>query len=146
MFDILKHAHSGLRWIVLALLVYAIINAFTKWQAAKTFEDKDRKINLFAMVFTHIQFLTGVILYFMSSKVQFNSMTMKDSMLRFFSVEHALMMLIAVALITIGNAAAKKASEDSTKFKKSFIYFLIGLFIMLISIPWPFRGFGNGWF
>ena len=146
MFDILKHAHSGWRWVVLALLIYAIFNAFTKWQSGKTFEEKDRKINLFAMVSTHIQFLFGLILYFMSPSVQFGSATMKDSMLRFFTVEHFAMMFIAVALISVGNAASKKAAEDKSKFKKTFIYYLIGLIIILVAIPWPFRGFGNGWF
>ena len=146
MFNILKHAHSGWRWVVLALLIYAIFNAFTKWQSGQSFEDKDRKTNLFAMVSVHIQLLFGFVLYFMSPSVQFSSATMKDSMLRFFTVEHLVMMLIAVILITIGNSMSKKALEDTIKFKKTFTYYLIGLIIILAGIPWPFRGFGNGWF
>ena len=146
MFNILKHAHSGWRWVVLALLIYAIFNAFTKWRSGQSFEDKDRKTNLFAMVSVHIQLLLGFVLYFMSPSVQFSSATMKDSMLRFFTVEHLVMMLIAVILITIGNSMSKKALEDTIKFKKTCTYYLIGLIIILAGIPWPFRGFGNGWF
>lgn len=146
MFDILKHAHSGWRWIVLGLLIYAIFNAFTKWQSGKPFGQKDRKINLFTTTATHIQLLLGLILYFMSVRVQFNSETMKDSALRFFTVEHTTMMLIAVILITVGNAMSKKAAEDAAKFKKTFTWFLVALIIILIAIPWPFRGFGNAWF
>ena len=146
MFDILKHAHSGLRWIVLALLIYAIFNAFTKWQSGNSFEEKDRKINLFTMISVHIQILIGFALYFMSDRVQFVAETMKDSVLRFFAVEHLTMMLIAAVLITIGNAMSKKAADDTSKFKKTFIYFLIGLIIIIVAIPWPFRGFGNAWF
>ena len=146
MFNILKHAHSGWRWVVLALLIYAIFNAFTKWRSGQSFEDKDRKTNLFAMISVHIQLLFGFVLYFMSPSVQFSSATMKDSMLRFFTVEHLVMMLIAVILITIGNSMSKKALEDTIKFKKTFTYYLIGLIIILAGIPWPFRGFGNGWF
>lgn len=146
MFDILKHTHSGFRWIVLALLIYAIFNAFTKWQSGKSFEEKDRKINLFTMISTHIQILLGFALYFMSPRVQFGSETMKVSELRFFTVEHLAMMLIVAILITIGNAMSKKAADDASKFKKTFIYFLIALIIILVAIPWPFRGFGNAWF
>ncbi len=148
MLDILKHAHSGWRWIVLGLLVYAIYNAFTKWQSGKSFEQGDRKINLFTTTATHIQLLLGLILYFMNvgTKVQFNSLTMKDAALRFFTVEHTTMMLIAVILITVGNAMSKKATGDAAKFKKTFIWFSIALFVILIAIPWPFRGFGSGWF
>ena len=146
MFDILKHAHSGWRWIVLGLLIYAIFNAFTKWQSGSSFEEKDRKLNLFTMVSTHIQFLFGLALYFMSPRVQFGPETMKISEIRFFTVEHFVMMFIAVALISVGNAMSKKATEDAAKFKKTFTFFLIGLIVILVSIPWPFRGFGNGWF
>ena len=146
MFDILKHAHSGFRWIVLALLIYATFNAFTKWKGGNSFEEKDRKINLFTMISTHIQILFGFALYFMSPRVQFGSETMKVSELRFFTMEHLVMMLIVAVLITIGNAMSKKAIDDATKFKKTFIYFLIALIIIFVAIPWPFRGFGNGWF
>ena len=146
MFDILKHAHSGLRWVVLALLIYAIFNAFSKWQSGKSFEEKDRKVNLFSLIFTHIQVILGLALYIMGNRYQFGPDTMKDSMLRFFAVEHLVLMLIAAILITIGNAAAKRAADDASKFKKTFIYFLIGLIVILIAIPWPFRGYGNGWF
>ena len=147
MFDILKHAHSGWRWIVLAALIYAIFNAFTKWQSGKTFEDSDRKTNLFAVTATHIQLLLGLALFFMSTKVQFNDLTMKDAVLRFYTVEHFVMMLIAVILITVGNSKSKKAAEDKAKFKNAFIYFLIGLIIMLVAIPWPFREqLGGAWF
>ena len=134
MFNILKHAHSGWRWVVLALLIYAIFNAFTKWRSGQSFEDKDRKTNLFAMVSVHIQLLLGFVLYFMSPSVQFSSATMKDSMLRFFTVEHLVMMLIAVILITIGNSMSKKALEDTIKFKKTFTYYLIGLIINVIYL------------
>jgi drug/metabolite transporter (DMT)-like permease len=146
MFDILKHAHSGLRWIVLAFLIYAIYNAFTKWQSGKPFGESDRKANLFTLISTHIQVVLGFVLYFMSARVQFGAETMKDSMLRFFAVEHLAMMLIAAILITVGNVVSKKAADDASKFKKTFIYFLIALIVILVAIPWPFRGFGNGWF
>ena len=146
MFDILKHAHSGLRWIVLGLLVYAIFNAFTKWRSGSSFEENDRKTNLFTLIATHIQVLLGLSLYFISPRVQFGAETMKVSEIRFFTVEHLAMMLIAAILITVGNAASKKAANDAAKFKKTFIYFLIALIIIIVAIPWPFRGFGNGWF
>ncbi len=146
MFEILKHAHSGWRWIVLGLLIYAIFNAFTKWQSGKSFEEKDRKVNLFTMVSANIQFLFGLILYFISPMVQFGSETMSNKVTRFFTVEHFAMMFIAIALISIGNSMSKKATEDSVKFKKTFIFFLIALIVILLAIPWPFRGFGNAWF
>jgi len=146
MYNALKHAHSGFRWLVLVLLVVAIINAYSKWQNRKDFTAADKKKGLFAMVFTHIQFIIGLILYFISPLVSFQEGFMKETVTRFFTIEHATLMLLAIVLITIGYSKAKRKADDSQKFKTTFIYYLIGLIVMLISIPWPFRGLGSGWF
>jgi hypothetical protein len=48
------------------------------------------------------------------------------------------MMLIAVAVISIGSSSAKRKNTDQAKFKTIAIWFTIGLLIVLGSIPWPF--------
>ncbi len=146
MYNMLKHAHSGIRWIVLILIIYAIINALMKWQGKKTFTEQDRKINLFTMISAHIQLLTGLALYFISPKVIFSADVMKNAVGRFFTVEHILIMTIAIVLITIGNKKSKTAMEDITKFKKTFWFFLVALLLILVSIPWPFMKYGGSWF
>ncbi len=146
MYNGLLHAHSGLRWIVLALLVAAIIKAFSGWKGNSQFTEGDRKLALFTLIFTHIQLLLGLWLYFISPKVAFVEGFMKDSVLRFYSVEHITLMLIAIILITVGFSAAKRASEDAARFKKIAVYYLIGLLVILAGIPWPFRELGAGWF
>lgn len=146
MYNMLKHAHSGFRWLVLVLLIIAIVNAYTKWQNRKDFTSSDKKKSLFAMVFTHIQLIIGLVLYFMSPLVSFSSGFMKESITRFFTIEHTTIMVLAIAVITIGYSKSKRKADDSQKFKTIFIYYLIGLLLILISIPWPFRGLGTGWF
>lgn len=146
MYNGLVHAHSGLRWIVLVLLVLAIFNAFSKKSKGVEWTDKDKKITLFAMIFTHVQLLIGLALYFMSPLVQFSEGFMKNPVYRFYSVEHILTMLIAIALITVGYSKSKRASESVSKFKSVATFYLIGLILILAGIPWPFRNLGAGWF
>jgi hypothetical protein len=91
--------------------------------------------------------LIGLGLYFISPKVQFTGEVMKSAVGRFYTVEHFSMMLIAVILITVGNAKSKRMADDGKKFKSVFTYFLIALILILVSIPWPFReGLGGSWF
>ncbi len=71
---------------------------------------------------------------------------MKDSVMRFFAVEHILMMLIALVLITMGHVKAKKSTESSAKFKHIIVFFGIALILILAAIPWPFRDLGAAWF
>jgi membrane protein DedA with SNARE-associated domain len=96
---------------------------------------------------THIQLLGGLILYFISPYVKFEGGVMKDAVARFYTVEHISMMLIAVALITIGYSKAKRAANSAAKGKTTFWFYLIGLLVILAAIPWPFRsGLGGGWY
>ena len=138
MIDIIKHAHSGLRYAILLILIIAIFQAFSK---RKEINFTNRSLALAALIITHIQVLLGLVLYFNSDKVNFVAGMMKDSILRFYGVEHILGMVIAAILITIGFSKAKK-----TGYKAVFSYYLIGLIIILISIPWPFRIEGTSWF
>jgi putative Ca2+/H+ antiporter (TMEM165/GDT1 family) len=141
----LVRAHSGLRYVVLILLIFAIYNALTK-RKSNSYKNSDNSIYSYAMIFCHVQLLLGLILYFFGDKVQFNASTMSNSFLRFYAVEHISMMLIALVLITIGRIKSKKKTENNAKHSTIFTYYLIGLLLILISIPWPFRDLGGSWF
>lgn len=146
MYSMLTHAHSGLRWLVLLFLILAIVNAAGKMNKPEaTFGANDKRLGLFSLIFTHVQFIIGLVLYFISPKVQFSAETMSNSVLRFYTVEHISLMLIAIALITVGYSKAKR-QEGGKNFKTTFRFYLIGLILILISIPWPFRNLGAGWF
>ena len=145
--ELLKHAHSGLRWLVLIFLVVAIVSALMKWQSRAMHKKSDNMMPMLGMAFTHLQIIIGFILYFMSQKVSFHEGWMKDSASRFYGMEHILMMLIAAILITIGYSKAKRQSDSTKKFKTIFTFYLIGLLLILAAIPWPFRAaLGGGWF
>lgn len=138
-------AHSGMRWIILILLIVAIVNAVVSKNSGK-YEKKDKMLNLFTMISLHTQLLIGLILYFVSPKVAFVSGWMKNAYLRFFGMEHFLLMLIAIVLITIGRKKAEKETVIAKKHSKIVTFYLIGLILILAGIPWPFRFPGIGWF
>lgn len=139
--DILLKIHSLLRYVVLFFLVFSIIRAKSKGGA---FDATLKKPALFTLISSHVQLLLGVILYFMSDIVSggLSNMgyAMKDKILRFWTVEHSLGMIIAIALITIGYSSAKKQTTEEAKFKKIFVFYVIALVLIFASIPWSFRG------
>lgn len=138
--NILLRAHSGLRYVVLGLLIAAVFTAYSSWQSNK---QGDSKIYLFALIATHTQLLIGLILYFMSPKVDFNMISNK--VFRFYSIEHVFMMLIAIVLITVGRIRSKKL-EGADKHRTVLYFYAMALVIILAAIPWPFRNLGAGWF
>jgi hypothetical protein len=90
----------------------------------------------------YLQLIIGLYLYFISpiSKYFLSHFTesIQDRELRFFGMEHITVMLIAIGVITSGNYKVKRASENEQKFKLLFIWFGIGLLLILSSIPWSF--------
>lgn len=151
MYNAVSHAHSGLRWVALFLLVFAIFNA-ARSQSSGKYEKKDKMINLFAMVMLHVQLLIGGILYFISPKVQFvegwMSSNVAEGMYRFYGLEHILGMIVAIAVVTMGRSKAeKKLKGTRDKHRRVMISYTIGLLIILAMIPWPFREALRGsWF
>lgn len=145
------HIHSLLRYLLLLLLVITIVKAFNGWGLKKTYTPSDRKLALFTVITAHLQLLAGLVLYFISPAVKTALSNiggaMKDTVLRFWMVEHLLMMLLAIALITIGSVRARKASNDEMKHKQIAVFFLIAFAVIFIAVPWPWKEeFGKGWF
>lgn len=136
MYTGLQHAHSYIAYLALILLIVAAINAIIGMTSNKEFKDGDRKLSLFALIFTHVQLLIGIILYFVSPLVQSFSVAMKDSTMRLYALEHPLINIIAVVLITIGWSKHKKATTDQAKFKSIGIMYAIGTILILSRIPW----------
>lgn len=146
MYNGLLHAHSGLRWVALLLLLVAIINALIS-KGKNSYEKKDKMINLFAMILLHTQLLIGLVLYFISGKVNFSKGWMKIDSFRFFGLEHFLLMVIGIVLITIGRKKAEAQTVPNAKHSKILVWYTLGLIIILAGIPWPFReALGGQWY
>lgn len=147
LYTAIKHTHSGLRWVVLVLLVLAIVKAFGKRRGGSVYPGKD-KLALFAMISVHVQLLLGLLLYlWLSPLVSFEGNVMSSAVQRFYTVEHLLGMLIGIALVTIGYSKAKRQAELNKGWKTISLWYFLGLLAILLSIPWPFRSVLNGsWF
>lgn len=133
--------HSIWAYITLLMLIIAVVNAIISLTSNKGFKAKDLRIPLFTLIVTHIQLILGLIALFSSAHFNFlkdNGMgaVMKNAEARLFIVEHPLMMIIAVILITVGFKKLKKKSTDKEMFKTIAIYYGIALLLVLSRIPW----------
>jgi hypothetical protein len=145
MYESILGLHSYWAYATLGILLIATLNAFVGLSAKRPFTKKDRQISLIALIFSHIQFLLGLILLFVSPKMEAAQEVgmggvMKNSELRLFIVEHPLINLIAIAPITIGWSAHKKQTESVGAFKKIGYFYAVAFVLLLSRIPW------NQWF
>ncbi len=140
MYEIIQKLHSGWAYLALLVLVIAVVNSIIGLSSKKEFAAKDRKIALFALAAIHTQLVIGFIVYFVSPLGFPVLGQMKDAALRLTSLEHPLINIIGIVLITIGWSKHKKMTDSESKFKTFSIYYGLGLVLILSRIPW------NLWF
>ena len=138
MYTGLLHAHSGLAYVLLAAIIFAIVYTLIGFMGNKPFTEGNRKVALIGLIATHIQVLIGLILYFVSPYgiSNFSGGNMKDGAARLLMLEHPLTMIIAAVLVNIGYSKAKKLTESNARYKKILIFFTLGLILILSRLPW----------
>ena len=136
----LQTFHSTIAYAVLALLLVSTINAFMGISSKRNFTKNDRSLALVALIFSHIQLLVGLVLWFTSPIGKAALGQMSNSALRLTAMEHPLINIIALVLITIGWSKHKKEESSNGKFKKIAYLYAVGLLLILSRIPW------NLWF
>ena len=147
LYTILVSSHSGFRWLLLITLLASITLSFDKGFVRKKSNQKKAKgLYLTTLIFSHFQLIFGFVLYFVSPKVIFSASSMKESYYRFFLVEHIAMMIIAIALVTIGYSKSKPFLSQAKGQKRVFYYYGIALILIVLAIPWPWQPYGTGWF
>lgn len=145
MYSYLLISHSWLRWIVLVALLYAIGRAYSGLGNTRPFSKSDSQVLRVTTRIITIQFLLGLGLYFTSPLTQYFldnfSEAVHEREPRFFGMEHITVMTIAVAVIELGAAKVKRQRDDKLKFQTMLRWLVIGLLLMLSSIPWSFSPF-----
>ena len=140
MYSILKTVHSYWAFFVLTILFIAILNSLIRIISKKSFNSTDLRISLFGLIFSHIQLLIGLILYFISPWFdQWSSLgmgVMKNNESRLYLVEHPITNILAIFFITIGWSLHKKQSESSKKFLRISLFYGFGYILLLSRIPW----------
>lgn len=135
MYEIIRGLHSGMAYLAFLLLVIAVVNSVVGLFSKKEYLEKDKKMGLFALGAIHTQAVIGVVMYIVSP-LGLMGFSMKDSALRLTSLEHPLVNIIGIVLMTIGWVKHKKLISNESKFKTVAIYYGLGLLLFLSRIPW----------
>lgn len=141
MYSLLKNIHSYWAYLVLLILILGILNAIAGKIKGKDFESKDLRLSLFGLIFSHIQLLIGLILYFVSPWFsQWSDLDVKgvmnDAQARLYLVEHPFTNILAIVLITMGWSLHKRQSDPGKKFLRIALFYGLGLLLLLSRIPW----------
>lgn len=144
MYSWLLAAHAWVRWVVV-LAGLAVVAKAARGGAAWA-PGGDRLARIFVGAFD-LQMTLGLLLYLAVSPITraaFGDMgaAMKDDVLRYWAVEHATGMIVAVVLAHIGHARIRRLPAPA-RAGAALRWFGAALALLLITIPWPFMPYGR---
>lgn len=138
MYTGIKHLHSAFAYLVLLALIAVIGYSLFLLVKKGSFTEKVRKSALIVFICSHIQLLVGLVLYTISpvGVSSFSTEAMGNSILRLYTLEHPLLMILSIIIITVGYLKAKKPGDDARRLRTIVVYYSIALVLMLLVIPW----------
>ena len=142
MYAIILAIHSIFRWLVLISLLYAIYRSYSGWFGSKEYSPHDNAVRHWSATIAHIQLILGLSLYFVSPLIKYFLQNFHEAVhdreIRFFGMEHSIMMILGIIIITIASMMSKRQKADAQKYKVLAIGYTIALLVILSSVPWPF--------
>jgi hypothetical protein len=141
MYPVILQSHSVLRYLVLLMLIAVVIRFIFGKIFKRQYNNLDDKLSLITLMFVHLQFLLGLVLFFISpitaTAMEDMAAAMKETELRFWAVEHTTLMILAVILITVGRIRSKSNGlRSDEKFRRLIIFYSIGFVLIVAGIPW----------
>jgi len=135
--------HSYQRWLVLGLALAITARSLTGIRSERPWSASEDRLHAGFVWSMRLQFILGLLLYVLLSPLTdafFSNLrgAMKVGELRFFGLEHALMMLAAVAIADAGRARSKRIADAKARRRRVCWTTGIPLLLMLAAVPWPF--------
>ncbi|WP_375434049.1 hypothetical protein [uncultured Hymenobacter sp.] len=145
MYSPLLFLHSLGRWAVLGGLLYGIGRGYQGWLGRKPFTPHDDTTRHTVATVAHVQLVLGYALYFTSPLLR--AFHLRDAVHEpgtlFFGVQHVAAMTVAILVLTVGSALAKRQPTSQAKFRSMALWFTAALLLVLLAVPWPFSPFAS---
>ena len=141
MYALVLILHSWLRWVVLLAGLLAIVGLLSSRAKANGTSKAERWVFLFMMALDW-QLLLGLLLYLFLSPnttaifANFGA-AMRDSVARFWAVEHISLMFFAVILVHVGRVLGRKAALPAARRSRLLICVVIAWLAVVAATPWP---------
>lgn len=141
MYSIVLALHNIFRWVALILAIVVVVRAFLGWFGNRQWSERDRQLGSFFGISMDIQLLLGLLLYFVFSPMMKSALAdfgaaMGSGDVRFFAIEHATSMFLAVIFAHLGSLLPRRADGSKAKFKRAAIFFTLALLLILGAMPW----------
>lgn len=137
MYILFKNLHGIFAYLSLVLIAlsiaYAMYGLTKKIAANKT----SKIIFMMGLSAVHLQLIIGFLIYFLSPLgiSNISGEMMKNPVSRLYAMEHPIMMVLGIILVTFGYVKFKKSVEGNAKFRNVAIFYTLGMLCFLSRMP-----------
>ena len=143
MYSAILTVHSYVRYAVLLLVLLVVLRYLAGLLRSRAWNNGDEEIGRWMIRVWDLQFLLGLVLYFLSPIVQFGFVNfgeaMGDAQIREFLIEHPLLNLLAIGVLHVGWIRAGRAAADRGRMVTALVFIAIAALLVVLSIPWSGR-------
>ena len=141
MYSVVLGLHNIVRWIVLLAGVWSVFLVWRGWLGRRQWTDAESRATRAFVGTLDLQFVLGLLLFAVFSPLTRQGFrdfgaAMADAPVRYFLVEHPVIMLVAIAIAHVGAVQVRRASSDAERFQKASIMFGLALAAIAGFIPW----------
>jgi hypothetical protein len=135
--------HNVSRWLVLIAAVYVLARMLGGLRTRRAWNGADSRAGRLFVGVMDWQLLLGLLLYVVGPTMRAVSdlgfgAALRQPGLRFFAVEHVVVMLVAVALAHAGSVLVRRAAGVQ-QFTRAALWYGLSLAAVLAAVPWVQR-------
>jgi hypothetical protein len=135
---LIDNTHGVVSLIFTTIAIVMMFRTYRGIRHKANYTAIDKRISFFFMVFLYIQCFLGFLLFFVfSDKAQGASSYIeadRQLSLRFWALEHFVVMLFTLILSQIGYIFIIKANSDLNKHKNTMFYYGLSLLLIFVSM------------
>lgn len=136
-YDLIINIHGIISTAFTITAIAIFVRSIRGWSLNKAYTKLDKNISILFLIFLYIQFVLGILLYFVLGNQQSGAESMEDALqqtsLRYWALEHFIIMIFALFLSQIGWVFIRKSKLDLNKHKNTLFYFGISILLIFIS-------------
>lgn len=139
-YSVILILHNLWRWLVILAAAWALVRAWSGWLGKRPWTKADKQAGTLFGISLDIQFLLGLILAIISPLLQaayqdLGALAMQEPF-RFFLLEHAPIMIVAVVLAHVGSLLSRRGADDAARHRRAAIWFTLTTLFIVVAIPW----------
>jgi ribose/xylose/arabinose/galactoside ABC-type transport system permease subunit len=131
---LLLTAHSLWRWVLLVVALVAIFGAWRGWLVKRlSFSPFADRMGMFYGITVDVQVLLGAVLWIVEQR--WLALAAAGTA-RFFSLEHPVVMVLALGLAHAGRSQSRKGDDAVRRYRSAAIFYSLSFLFILAAIPW----------